>query len=259
MHPALHCWREELPATLVRLLAYVGGAAVLSILAARFFRAPPAVTPAPPKPTSAWVEIARPFPAFALAIPEAAGVPFHYAIRYNSLGDGRQDILSLGAPDSPAPYLHVEIYRAGHEITRFPPPAEQIADAAASLGPTELQRQPPLASKFGPLAMFRFAAKRGTPRLCLGFVRAYVHPMVQLSGWFCRGGTFVARATLACALDRLTLLSAGSEPKLGALFAEAQLHRSFCGERDVLMAATPKYKLLWKALADHPLPHRIGH
>lgn len=62
----------------------------------------------------------------------------------------------------------------------------------------------------------------------------------------------------ACALDRLTLLSAGSEPKVGALFAEAELHRSFCGEHDPIIAATPKYKLLWKALATRPEPRRIG-
>ena len=35
MHPALHSWREELPATFVRVLAYLGGIAVLSIGAAQ--------------------------------------------------------------------------------------------------------------------------------------------------------------------------------------------------------------------------------
>jgi hypothetical protein len=60
-----------------------------------------------------------------------------------------------------------------------------------------------------------------------------------------------------CALDRLTLLSAGSEPKVGALFAEAELHRSFCGQRDPILAETPKYKRLCKALANRQLPRRI--
>ena len=74
---------------------------------------------------------------------------------------------------------------------------------------------------------------------------------MQLSGWFCQGGTeFVEQSTLACALDRLTLLSAGSEPKVGALFAQAELNRSYCGQRDPILAATPKYHLLWKALAN---------
>jgi hypothetical protein len=255
MHPALHCWREELPPTLVRLLAYVGGAALLSILAAQLFQSSRSLSPAPP---SAWVETERPFPAFALSIPEAADVPADYAIRYNRLGGGRKDIISRGEPDSAAPYLEVQIYRAGSEIARFLPPADEIASAAAALGPTDLHNEAPLDSKFGALAIVRFTASHGTPRQCLGFVRAYDEPMLQLSGWFCRGGEFVARSTLSCALDRLTLLSAGSEPKVGALFAEAELHRSYCGQHDPILASTPKYKLLWKALATRPAPRRRG-
>jgi hypothetical protein len=82
---------------------------------------------------------------------------------------------------------------------------------------------------------------------------------MQLSGWFCQGGTeFVEQSTLACALDRLTLLSAGSEPKVGALFAQAELNRSYCGQRDPILAATPKYHLLWKALANRQDARRAG-
>ena len=83
MHPALHCWREELPTTVVRLLAYVGAAAVLSIVAAQFFQPSAPQPQAWPAPPSAWVDIERPFPAFALSIPEAADVPADYAIRRN--------------------------------------------------------------------------------------------------------------------------------------------------------------------------------
>jgi hypothetical protein len=116
-----------------------------------------------------------------------------------------------------------------------------------------------LASKFGPLTLVPFITSKGTQRYCLGFVRAYDDPRLQLSGWFCQGGTeFTEQSTLACALDRLTLLAAGSEPKLGALFAQAELNRSYRGQRDPLLAATPKYHLLWKALAKRPEPRRIG-
>jgi hypothetical protein len=45
---------------------------------------------------------------------------------------------------------------------------------------------------------------------------------------------------LACALDRLTLIAAGSEPKIGALFAQAELKRTFCGANNVFLAATRK-------------------
>ena len=98
-----------------------------------------------------------------------------------------------------------------------------------------------LASKFGPLSIVTFVTSIGPSRHCLGFVRAYDDPRLQLSGWFCQGGAdFVERSTLACALDRLTLLSAGSEPKIGALFAQAELNRSFCGQRNPRSGADPE-------------------
>ncbi|MGZ5842015.1 MAG: hypothetical protein ACXWJ8_08760 [Xanthobacteraceae bacterium] len=260
MHPALYSWREQLPATLVRILAYLGGITVLSIGAAHIFQSRPAIDPINAADRPQWVEIEKPFPAFVLAIPEAAGVPSHYTILRNRTGAGRKDILSLGEPDGAAPYLQVEVYRPGSEIRHFARPESEIAKAAAGLGPAQLGRGEPLNSKFGSLAIVPFAATQGTPRHCLGFVRAYDEPRLQLSGWFCQGGggDFIDRSTLACALDRLTLLSAGSEPKVGALFAEAELHRSFCGQRDPILAPTPKYQLLWKAAASRTEPRRVG-
>ncbi len=257
MHPALYSWRDELPATPVRLLAYVGAAAMLSIAAAQLFRAPAPATIAP-APRSEWTEIEKPFPAFALSIPEAADAPARYAIRRHITGNGRKDILGLGDTDSAAPYLEIQIYRPGSEIARFAAPAEEIAQSAIALGPTDLQRQDMLDSKFGPLSIVAFKTTQGTARSCLGFVRAYDDPMLQVSGWFCQGGAFIERSTLACALDRLTLLSAGSEPKVGALFAKVELNRAFCGQHDPILAATPKYKALWQALATRPEPRRLG-
>lgn len=259
MHPALHSWREELPAALVRALAYVGATAVLSIAAAHIFRSPPAMAPIAIV-HSPWVEIERPFPAFALSIPEAANVPFHYAVRRNAGSGGRKDVLELGESDSAAPYLHVEIYRPGNEIRRFDDAKATITENASALGPLAVQHAAEsLTSKFGPLGIVTFETSKGAPRHCLAFVRSYDDPMLQLSGWFCQGGAdFIERSTLACALDRLTLLSAGSEPKVGTLFAQAELNRSFCGQHDPILVSTPKYKLLWKALATRPEPRRIG-
>jgi len=259
MHPALYSWREQLPATLVRMLAYLGGITVLSIGAAQIFQSRPAINPINRDDRPQWIEIEKPFPAFALAIPEAAGVPSHYTILHNRAGDGRKDILSLGEPDSAAPYLQVEIYRPGSETRHFAGPTAEIVAAAAGLGPVQTAGKQMLDSKFGPLATVAFEATKGTPRHCLGFVRAYDDPRLELSGRFCQGGAdFIDRSTLACALDRLTLLSAGSEPKIGALFAEAELHRSFCGQHDPILAPTPKYQLLWKAAASRPETRRIG-
>jgi hypothetical protein len=247
MHPALHSWREDLPSTFVRMLAYVGGIAVLSIVAARVFQSPPVMSAIKPIHQSEWIEIDRPFPAFALSIPEAADMPSGYAIRRHADGGGRKDILALGELNGIAPYLQVEIYRPGIETRRFGDPKHEIAARADALGPVELRSadedQP---SKFGPLSIVTFETSKGVSRHCLGFVRAYGDPLLQLSGWFCQGGDdFIDRGTLACALDRLTLMSAGSEPRVAALFAQAELNRSFCGQRKSLLAPTPKHRALW--------------
>ena len=255
MHPAFHSWREELPAYFVRAMAYVGGLALLSIAAAQFFQSPPLNDDIKPVHRSAWIEIERPFPAFALSIPEAAGQPSTYAIRRHAEGNGRKDILSLGDPDALMPYLQVEIYRPGSEPVNAGGPDKIIADDAATLGPVIRSVDEALVSKFGALNIVRFDTSIGAPRHCLGFVRTYDDPNLRISGWFCQGavvgagndGDFVERSTLACALDRLTLLAAGSEPKVGALFAQAELNRSFCGQREPLLAPTPKHRALWKA------------
>lgn len=253
MHPALHSWREELPRAFVRLLAYVGGAAALSMAAAQLVQYRGAVTPAPPAVKPQWVDIERVFPAFALSLPEAADMPTHYAVRRNVVGNGRMDILTLGEVDGADPYLVVRIYRPGTEMYRTGLPQIVIAEGAADLAPVNVRApSETLDSKFGPLSMVTFDAGRGTPRHCLAFVRDWDDPELQLSGWFCRSGSFVQRSTLACALDRLTLLSAGSEPRIGALFARAELNRNFCGQRDPILAPTPKYRLLWKALENRP-------
>ncbi len=247
MHPALHSWRDELPAALVRLLAYVGGIALLSTIAAYFFQSPPVMEAITPVHRSEWIEIERPFPAFNLSIPEATDVPAHYAIRRHAEGGGRKDTISLGQADGVAPYLQVEIYRPGVETPRFADPKTEIVSGAAALGPIEVASDSEtLASKFGPLSIVTFATSKAPARHCIAFVRAYDDPRMQLSGWFCQGGSdFIERSTLACALDRLTLLAAGSEPKVGALFAQAELNRSYCGHRSPLMTPTPKHRALW--------------
>jgi len=249
MHPALHSWRDDLPAALIRLLAYLAALALLSIALAHFFQSKSVMEAITPLARSPWIEIEKPFPAFALSIPEATDVTAGYAIRRHAVGNGRKDILTLGDADSAAPYLQVEIYRPGTEIDSLASPQNEIVANAAPLGPVNvLLSNEPLDSKFGPLTIVTFATSTGTPRQCLAFVRAYNDPRLQISGWFCQGDALIDRSTLGCALDRLTLLAAGSEPKVGALFAQAELHRTYCGQRDTILAPTPKYKVLWKAL-----------
>lgn len=253
MHPALHSWRDELPGQAVRLMAYVGGLVLLSMAAAEFYQSTPVKGPIVSADRSDWATVDKPFPAFALSIPEAAGQPQSYVIRRHATSLGRKDILGLGDADGTTPYLEVAIYRAGTEIVRFAPPLDAIVAEASMVAPVNLTPvAEPLATKFGPLTIARFETSQGVHRYCVGFTRAYDDPMLQIAGRFCQSERFIAEDTLSCALDRLTLLAAGSEPKIGALFAHAELGRSYCGQRDTLMTATPKHQLLWKALDMQP-------
>jgi hypothetical protein len=96
--------------------------------------------------------------------------------------------------------------------------------------------------KFGAVSLVDFAiAPAGRERRCLGFARAFDDPSLQLAGWYCSAGKEVVdRAMLACALDRLTILSAAGDSKVADLFAHAELKRSFCGRRNPILAATPE-------------------
>jgi len=65
---------------------------------------------------------------------------------------------------------------------------------------------------------------------------------MQVSGWYCSPGEEVVdRAVLACAIDRLTMLYAGGDPALAMLFANAEVKRTFCGQRSPILAATPEH------------------
>ena len=157
MHPALRSWREELSFRLVRFLAYLGGVAVLSTVASHLFQSPKVMGAITPVHPPEWIDVERPFPAFALSIPEAADVPANYAVRRHVAGGGRKDILATGAPDGALPYLQVEIYRAGSELVGFDDPKTEIIASARALGPihaTPLGE--PLPSKFGPLTLVSF-------------------------------------------------------------------------------------------------------
>jgi len=65
MHPALRSWRNDPPPNIVRLLAYLGAISLLSMAGAHFSKSPKvmgAITPV----HQGWIDIRRPFAAFAL-------------------------------------------------------------------------------------------------------------------------------------------------------------------------------------------------
>jgi hypothetical protein len=135
----------------------------------------------------------------------------------------------------------IEIYRPGTELERFADAATEITARAGSLRPASPARAGlPLDTKFGSASAVEFAVGRFGIGHCIGFVRAFDAPRVQIAGLSCSMNSIVNRNAVVCTLDRLTLLSAGSDPDIGKLFANAELKRTFCRQRETLMSATPK-------------------
>lgn len=248
----------DIRATMVRVLAYMGALAILAIAAASLFRSPSGIAAVQPAPRPEWITVERPHPAFDMQMPELAADGFNYAILRRSADGARKDVLSWGEPAGGGRYVLVEIYRAGAASERFIDAPSEIAARIVGFTVTDdVKSAGEIDSKFGPVSLVDFAiAVPGThnerQRRCLGFARPFVDPPLQIAGWYCSADEQpVHRAALACALDRLTMLSAGGDPKVGALFARAELQRTFCGERNPILAATPEREV------PVPIPHRM--
>jgi hypothetical protein len=97
--------------------------------------------------------------------------------------------------------------------------------------------------------LVRRAVDTDAAQSCLGFVRRFEAPDLQISGWSCRGNGWPAqRKAIACTLSRLILLTSGNEPKLAEMFARAELRRGSCGA-----AAAPTISAGWMTGAENPL------
>jgi hypothetical protein len=240
---------EDIRATIVRLLAYMGALAILAIAAASFFSAPAVVAAVEaPMPAPEWINVERPHPAFEMVMPELAALDLGYAILRRAADGARKDVISYGQAAGNDPYVMVEIYRPGADSERFIDASSEVAARITRFTVTDdVKPAGGLDSKFGavPLVDFAIAARPShKQRRCLGFAKAFDEPVMQIAGWYCSASDEVVdRATLSCALDRLTMLSAGGDAKLAGLFARAEIKRTFCGQRSPILAATPERKV----------------
>jgi hypothetical protein len=243
VQPASYSVPEDIRATFVRILAYMGGLAILAIAAASLFREPSGAAAIEPVSRPEWVNIERPHPAFELQMPELAGSASDYAIMRRNADGARKDILSFGAAAASGPYVMVEIYRPGTSSERFIDAPSEIAARIVAFPVTDdVKPAGKIDSKFGSMNLVDFAiAAQGKQHRCLGFARSFDAPVMQIAGWYCSPDEeAVDRATLACTLDRLTSLSAGGDAKFAGLFARAEVKRTFCGQRSPILAATPE-------------------
>ncbi|MEO6841116.1 MAG: hypothetical protein ABI192_10145 [Bradyrhizobium sp.] len=223
IYSALTAFIDECCGTLARLLVYVGALALLAICGIHLWdQLPAAGLDAGAK--ASWSPATRSYPAFAVSQPELVGKTASYEILRHPEG-GRKDILRW-ATAGEKPVAELEIYRPGGELTQSGPVIAEIADRMDPGGTRELESAGVIDSKFGTVALLRVAG--GAPA-CIGFMTHLDQPDVQISGWSCQGDTLPARrAAVGCMLNRLTLLSAGNDPKLAELFAHAELRRGSC-------------------------------
>jgi hypothetical protein len=232
---------REFRGAMVRILAYLGAITALSLIGAAYFTDRQTTDAAEAPPRSAWLEVDKPWPAFELSIPGFSEDDARYMIRRNVAGGGRKDILTFGELGRTQRFMSFEVYRVGDEVEDFGRTVDDVRALAAEHGRiSTMQTAMPLPSKFGNLQAFEFGIGPFNSYKCIGFVRNSDTPRVQIGGLSCNMNLLVDRSAISCALDRLTLMSAGSAPELARLFAQAELKRSFCGQRDHLLYATPK-------------------
>lgn len=249
IHPALRDFAGECRAVAVRIMAYVAGLAVLAMIAADLFAAAPvalhAEAPGVFAAAPGWIEASRPHPAFAVSKIDLADKTEAYIILRHPEG-GRRDVLSWSAAPGEPPIAGLEIYRPGGEIDAFADPAAGLALRMAGSQGSEVEPAGVIDTKFGPVALLRLSGAAADRQSCLGFTRAFDNPNIRLSGWSCQAQpAAVQRAFLGCTLNRLTLLSAGNDPRLAELFAHAELKRDTCS-----MTQPPATG--WLASADAP-------
>jgi hypothetical protein len=232
IHPALTSFADECCATLARLIAYVGALALFAILGLHFWDQLEFDTAAEAADQPGFTLAQRSRPAFAVSSLDPPEKSESYEIFRHPAG-GRKDIFHWGPPGE-KPVAELEIYRPGGEFDPSEPPAADLAARAAPEQPQERPQQLEAAgvidSKFGTMGLLRLPGRLDAAGSCLGFVKRFGDPALQISGWSCQGTTLSARrVAIGCMLDRLTLLASGNEPKLAELFARADLRRNGCG------------------------------
>jgi len=232
---------EEFRGVVVRLIAYVCGILALALLATDLMSRiidDMDMAPMPAVREVAWRPVERPVPAFSVSGVDFAGRTATYDILRHTEG-GRKDILRWNADDAMLPAAQVEIYRPGDEWSGFAPTMIAVAERVMAWNAKNLQAIGVVETKFGAIPLVGFEVPSESGRIpCTAFVQPFERPLVQVAGFSCQPSLVQAsrqpsrdkiwmaqRQAVACLLNRLTLLTAGSEPELATFFAHAELNR----------------------------------
>ncbi len=227
----LQGWRLRRP--LRAVLAVVGAAGLaagaLDVASRLVGQEPPAGQAlANAAAAAAWVEIRHPLGLYDLAGTEFSKRPAGYRAWRREADGAREDVMSFGRPGEDRPFLQLSLLRAGSPAQ---PSDDELADGLGRLAGTRgfsataIRPAAPVDTRLGPFEtadLLLWDRGSGTP--CLGF-RGEAHggSVLHVSGFAC--GTAerpLDRAALACALDRVDLVSAGDDAALRAVFVAAE-------------------------------------
>jgi hypothetical protein len=226
-HPAPFRLVIDFSGVFVRLLAYGGGLAMLAVFVSDLMTSAADEFKIGRVLKADWAQAGRSYPAFALPPTESIGKPASYEILRHPLG-GRRDILRW-ANDGDRPSAEIEIYRAGGEVEAYEDPTTSLATRLALPSKADVQMAGVMDTKFGPISLLRFHNAGKSLQGCIGFTKSFDDVHLRLSGWSCEGATAAAQRTMiGCALNGLTLLSAGNDPKVAEVFARSELRRTNC-------------------------------
>ncbi len=182
---------------------------------------------APAAARDAWIEIGRPYELYDLPARQLAHEKLAYSARRHATGGGREDTLTFGRFGTQArAFLRLSVYRHGAEMIMDAPFYVAMARSSAPLGLSvsnvRLEQAQP--TRFGEMeqAALILADKSGSRTNCRGFRLVRDEPGLTLSGLACAAGEETMSAPdLACLVDRLDLLAAGSDRPLRDFFGAA--------------------------------------
>ncbi len=214
--------RAGLMAAAAAALAAGGLEAATGLLAPR-----PAAADAMGRPPAGplWTEIRRPLALYDLSGTDMAKLPASYRARRREPDGAREDVMTFGRLGDAKPYLQVSLLRAAGEVADA---ADGLAVGLARLAgarglqATRLRPAAAVDTRFGRFEaadLLLWDAGASTP--CLGFRGGGA--VLRVSGFACGApGRPMGRAALACAIDRIDLVSAGDDAALRAVFVAAE-------------------------------------
>ena len=227
---------DDLRATTMRIMAYLCGVAVLALVAtdiASRLQDDIDLSPRLSLRQSAWHPVERPIPGLFRVARQISPIKQRLTRSCGTPKAAARTCSSGLTPEWRCPGPRSKFTGQAQESPGFAPASLEIGARTALWNVRDVQADGVIESKFGPISLVAFSAKAAGKRLnCTGFARSFDDPQVQISGWTCGGAAAKpgGRQAVACLLNRLTLLAAGSDPKLAELFARSELKRQAdCG------------------------------